>query len=108
MLWEVVETIGISLCSKESYYGVFIDLSKAFDTLSQEILLQNCFAYGLRGKIYDTLNSSLTNRQQCVSFSKRRSYFKSIFLRCTAGFCFRATSALDLCKRCLIFVQTVM
>ena len=48
---EVVETIRISLCSRESYYGVFIDLTKAFDTVSHEILLQKCFAYGLRGKI---------------------------------------------------------
>ena len=76
---EVVETIRISLCSKESYYGVFIDLSKAFDTVSHEILLQKRFAHGLRGKIYDILNSYLTNRQQCVSVSKQRSSFESIF-----------------------------
>ena len=63
---EVVETIRISLCSKESYYGVFIDLSKAFYTVNHEILLQKCFAYGLRGKIYDILNSYLTNRQAAI------------------------------------------
>ena len=76
---EFVETIRISLCSKESYYGVFIDLSKAFDTVSHEILLQKYFAYGLRGKFFDILNSYLTNRQQCDSVSKQRSSFESIF-----------------------------
>ena len=50
----------------------FIDLSKAFDTVSHEILLQKSFAYVLRGKIYDILNSYLTNRQQCVSVSKQQ------------------------------------
>ena len=53
---EVVETIRISLSSKESYYGIFNDLSKLFDNVSHEILLQKCFAYGLRGKIYDIPN----------------------------------------------------
>ena len=83
---EVVETIRIALCSEESYYGVFIDLSKAFDTVSHEILLQKCFAYGLRGKIYDILNSYLTNRQQCVSASQQRSSFESIFCGVPQGF----------------------
>ena len=69
----------ISLCSKESYYGVFIDLSKAFDTVSHEILLQKCSAYGLRGKIYDILNSYLTNTQQCVSVSKHNHPLKAFF-----------------------------
>ena len=76
---EVVETIRISLCSKEKYYGVFIDLSKAFVTVSHEILLPKCFADGLRGKIYDILNSYLTNRQQCISIKKQQSSFGSIF-----------------------------
>ena len=100
---EVVETIRISLCSKESYYGVFIDLSKAFDTVSHEILLQNCFAYGLRGKIYDIPNSNLTIRQQCVSVSKLRSSFEGIF--CGLPQSSRATSVLNLCKRSACFLK---
>ena len=47
--------------------------------MSPEILLQKRFAYGLSGKIYDILNSYLTNKQQCVSVRKQRSSFESIF-----------------------------
>ena len=76
---EVVKTMKISVCSKESYYGVFIDLSKAFDTVSHKILHQNYFAYRLSGKIYDIPHSYLAKKQQCVSVSKQQSSFETIF-----------------------------
>ena len=74
---EVVE-IRISLCSNENYFGVFIDLSKAFDTVSDETLLQKCSACGLRVRTYDILNSYLAKKQQCVSVRKQRSSFESV------------------------------
>ena len=33
----------------------FLDLQKAFDTVDHNILLQNCYRYGLRGPIYNIL-----------------------------------------------------
>ena len=49
--------------------GVFIDLQKAFDTVSHEILLEKLNHYGIRSKENNWFRSFLTNRKQYVSIN---------------------------------------
>ena len=53
--------------------GIFIDLSKAFDTLDHSILLKKLDHYGIRGIAQQLLESYLTGRQQYTSFDGENS-----------------------------------
>ena len=46
--------------------GVFLDFSKAFDTVDQKILLRKLISYGIQGLAYGWFLSCLLQRKQCV------------------------------------------
>ena len=58
--------------------GIFIDLTKAFDTVDHNILLQKLYNYGIRGNIHSLFKSYLSNRQQFVKVNDAQSNLKSI------------------------------
>jgi hypothetical protein len=53
--------------------GVFLDLSKAFDTIDHNILFNKLDIYGVRGKMLALLKSYMSNRTQFVSYNNHNS-----------------------------------
>ena len=61
-----VNFIKQSHAQKMLVLGMFIDLSKVFDTIDHKILLQKLYNYGIRGNAHNLMLSYLTNRYQYV------------------------------------------
>ena len=49
--------------------GLFLDFSKAFDTINYHILFAKLHHYGIRGCLQDWFKSYLTNRKQYVYYN---------------------------------------
>ena len=64
--------------TKESTIGIFLDLSKAFDTISHDILLNKLDHYGIRGLTNDWFRSYLTHRKQSTRYQSFLSSWKPI------------------------------
>ena len=67
-LINATENIYTSLDLKLYTLGIFIDFSKAFDTVYHDILLHKLRHYGVHGSILNMIDSYLTNRYQYVSY----------------------------------------
>lgn len=75
---EVTDSIYQNLDNKKSPLAVYLDLSKAFDTIDHSILLHKLSYYGVKGTALNWFTSYLTNRQQYVQFNSEASSLKSI------------------------------
>ena len=58
--------------------GLFVDLSKAFDTVDHEILLYKLHHYGIRGHANTFFRSYLTGRKQFTIVNSEKSNTRSI------------------------------
>ena len=59
----------VSFEQQESTLAVYLDLSKAFDTINHDILIQKLQFYGVRGTSLDWFKSYLSDRSQFVKFN---------------------------------------
>ena len=62
----------------EFVIGVYLDFSKAFDTVNHKIMLQKLNHYGIRGNALDWFESYLSDRSQFVTYNGTKSSKKSI------------------------------
>lgn len=65
-LHTAITQIVNALNRNETVYGIFLDFSKAFDTVKHNILLDKLYHYGIRGKAHDLMKSYLSDRSQVV------------------------------------------
>ena len=63
-LIDVVDNIRKNLHMGKKVAGVYIDFSKAFDTVNHDILVQKLEHYGISGNMLELLKSYLNNRRQ--------------------------------------------
>lgn len=75
---EIQDRIIKELNSGKEVIAVFMDLSKAFDALSHEILLQKLQYYGVRGICLDWFRSYLSNRKQFTVYNYNNSQLRDI------------------------------
>jgi exonuclease III len=77
-LATIVDKIVCALNNNEFVLGVFLDFSKAFDTVKHEILIKKLEHYGVRGPSLSWFSSYLKNRNQYVYFNDSNSSTKVI------------------------------
>ena len=69
----MIDKLTQAIENGEYVIGVFLDFSKAFDTVHHEILLDKLYHYGVRGCAHKWFSSYLTDRQQFVTYSGMKS-----------------------------------
>ena len=74
----LVDTLIRALQNQEFVIGVFLDFSKAFDTVDHVILLTKLSHYGIRGIALDWFKSYLDGRTQYVTYNDEKSSIKSM------------------------------
>jgi exonuclease III len=75
---KLLENIITSLDKGEFSAAIFLDFSKAFDTVNHEILLQKLSHYGIRDVANSWARSYLTDRTQYCTFGGKTSHISNI------------------------------
>ena len=75
---EFIDRIKLEMDRKKIPISIFMDLSKAFDTLNHDILLTKIQYYGIQGIALNWFQSYLTNRSQYVQYNDTSSSIREI------------------------------
>ena len=70
---ELTDNLKMKIDSNEAICSIFLDLSKAFDTVNHQILLQKLYRYGIRGVPLQWFKSYLESRTQYVEVENAKS-----------------------------------
>ena len=75
---QLVDKINTAVEKNETTIGIFLDLSKAFDTIDHNILLYKLEHYGFRGIVLEWFKNYLSNIKQYVSYNSSKSQLEDI------------------------------
>ena len=75
---DLIDNLSKSIDEKEFSVGVFIDLSKAFDTVNHKILIEKLSHYGIRRIPLLWFSDYLSNRKQFIKFNDVLSDYKTV------------------------------
>ena len=75
---KFTSNVALSTENKDTTMAVFLDLSKAFDTIDHNILLDKLNYYGIRGLALEWFRNYLSNRTQFVSYKGNNSGFQNV------------------------------
>ena len=75
---QLIDNIYNSFGKNHFTLVVFIDLSKAFDTVDHYILITKVKQYGIHGNNIRWFESYLRNRKQYITYNNESTYFKDI------------------------------
>lgn len=70
---DLVTKIKRNIDQRNIVLGICIDLKKAFDTVSHDLLLQKLQTMGINGTAYEMFKSYITNRYQIVKINEHQS-----------------------------------
>ena len=80
-------SINKAIKNKEHVLGIFIDLSKAFDTIDHKTLLAKLRSYGVRGIAHSLIESYTSNSKQYVSVLDKNSDLADVIYGVPQGSC---------------------
>ena len=68
-LIHLLNKISSAIDQREATVGIFLDLSKAFDTINRELLFTKLELYGIRDAVLQWIKSFFSYRHQFVQFN---------------------------------------
>ena len=84
-IYNVITYITEQIDNNRKVAGLYFDLSKAFDTVEHQLLLNILNKYGIRGAAATLIESYMTNRKQTVFISKDGDWCRSSTTKIVQG-----------------------
>ena len=84
-IFHLVKDISLALNKKMYTICLFLDLRKAFDSVSHEVLIDKLQCYGIRGVVLNLIKSYLTNRRQYTQWKDKTSKLEKVKLGVPIG-----------------------
>lgn len=69
-IFEFLDKIYVRVDNRKPVYALYLDMSKAFDCVNHDLLLNKLERYGIRGNALQFINSYLSGRTQITKINK--------------------------------------